>query len=660
MRLKGKPLWTCGRLALTLSMIFLGPAWGQNDQGPVVVSNAGGSVLDRIRAPYQARSVAPVNFNNSGRMDSLLRAGQLYLSLEDAIALAVENNLDIELVRFAPAIAGTDVQRSEGGGLLRGVATQIRELPAGVGGPGSPLLTTVGGSEPATVVPSNFAEIAIITESTNDVSVTGTFPLATGPAVPGYDPALVGQLSGGHQSAPQNSVLNFGTNNLIATNLNSNFGWQQGFATGTQFSAGYTSARVDSNSARTFYNPYTTASLGINITQPLLQGFSMAVNRRFITIARNNERIADNIFRQQLIDTVSGVIRLYWDLVSLNEDVKVKREALAAAEKLFEDNQSQVEVGTLAPLELKRAQAEVARARQDLSNSEGLVQQQEILIKNVLTRNGGTEARVREAHIVPLDHIQVPAQEQIEPVQDLIGRALESRPDIAQARLELDNSQISLKGSRNALLPTLDLIGSLQNSALSGPVSSNYLPSPGLPLQPTVDPLLVGGGGNLLSQIFARNFPNYSLGVQLTVPIRNRVAQADVVRDELQVRQTEVRLRQLDNAVKLEIQNALVALQRARASYQAAVETRQLQEEALAAEQERFTVGASTTFFLIQYQRDLAQARSTEVATQGIYAKVRAALDRALGTTLVNNNIQFDEAYRGQVSRPPSPLPVVP
>jgi outer membrane protein len=289
-----------------------------------------------------------------------------------------------------------------------------------------------------------------------------------------------------------------------------------------------------------------------------------------------------------------------------------------------------------------------------------LVAQQELLIKNVLTRNGATDSRLREARIVPLDHIEVPAEEKIEPVQDLLARAFDNRPDVTQARVQIDNSQISLKGSKNALLPSLDLIGSLQNNALSGPVSSNYLPSTGLPLQPTVDPLLVGGAGNLLSQIFSRNFPNYSIGVQLTVPIRNRVAQADVVRDELQVRQTEVRLQQLNNSVKLEVENALVALQRARASYRAAVETRQLQEEALAAEQERFTVGASTTFFLIQYQRDLAQARSTEVAIQGIYAKVRAALDRALGTTLLNNNVQLDEAYRGHVSRPPSPLPVVP
>jgi outer membrane protein TolC len=626
----------------------------------VVISNAGGSPLDRMRAPYEAKSVAPVDFNNSTRIDSLLRAGQVYLSLQDAIALALENNLDIELVRFAPAIAGTDRQRAEGGGLLRGVTTSIRELPAGVGGPGSPLLTTVGGTAPATVVPSNFADIATITESSNDVSITGPFPFATGPAVPLYDPALVGQILGGHQSVPQNSVLNYGTNSLNSTNLTSNFTWQQGFATGTQFNVGYNSARSDSNSQRTFYNPYTTAALGINVTQPLLQGFSTAVNRRFITIARNNERIADNIFRQQLIDTVAGVIRLYWDLVSLNEDVKVKREELAAAEKLFEDNKSQVEVGTLAPLELKRAQAEVARSRQDLFNSEGLVAQQELLIKNVLTRNGAADSRLREAHIVPLDHIEVPSQEKIEPVQDLLARAFDNRPDVAQARVQIDNSQISLKGSKNALLPSLDLIGSLQNNALSGPISSNYLPSTGLPLQPTIDPLLVGGGGNLLSQVFSRNFPNYAIGLQLTVPIRNRVAQADVVRDELQVRQTEVRLQQLNNSVKLEVENALVALQRARASYQAAVETRQLQEEALAAEQERFTVGASTTFFLIQYQRDLAQARSTEVAVQGIYAKVRAALDRALGTTLLNNNVQLDEAYRGQVSRPPSPLPVVP
>ena len=647
---------------LFLAIAFVPHSRAQNssDQGPVVVSNAGGSWLDRLRARYEAKSVAPVDFNNSSRIDSLLRAGQIYLSLQDAIALAIENNLDIELVRFAPAIAGTDTQRAEGGGLLRGVSTQIRELPEGVGGPGSPLLTTVGGTTPATVVPSNFADIATITEATNDVSVTGTFPLATGPALPAYDPSLVGQLVGSHQSAPQNSVLNYGVNSLNSSNINSNFTWQQGFATGTQFNIGYISTRSSSNSTRTFYNPYTTAGLGINITQPLLQGFSSAVNRRFITIAKNNERIADNIFRQQLIDTVAGVIRLYWDLVSLTEDVKVKREELTAAQKLFEDNQSQVEVGTLAPLELKRAQAEVARSRQDLANSEGLVAQQELVIKNVVTRNGASDPRLREAHIIPLDHIEVPAQDQVEPVQDLLARAFENRPDIAQARLQVDNSQISLKGSKNALLPSLDLIGSLQNSALSGPISQNYVASTGLPLQPVIDPLLVGGSGNLLSQIFAHNFPNYSIGVQLSVPIRNRVAQADVVRDELQVRQTEVRLRQLDNSIKLEVENALVALQRARATYQAAVETRQLQEEALAAEQERFTVGASTTFFLIQYQRDLAQARSTEVATQGSYAKVRAALDRALGTTLLNNNVQLDEAYRGQVSRAPSPLPVVP
>lgn len=645
------------RYCFALALPVLALAQAQNSTSePIVLPNEGGR-FDKITAPFRVRRVTPVDFANSGRIDSLVRAGQLYLSLQDAIALAIENNLDIEVQRFLPAITATDFQRAQGGGLLRGVTTTVRELPQGVGGPGSPLLTTVGGNAPATVLPSSFGDLAAITATGADLSITGTPPLSTGSPIPQFDPVLSGTVSGSHQTAIQTSPFSFGVNPLVGNYASGNFGYSQGFSPGTSISAGFSAARVDNNATRSIYNPSSSGTLGLTVTQPLLQGFGLALNRRYIRIARNDERIAGSVFQQQLINTVSGVIRLYWDLVSLVADVSVKRGALQLAQKLFEDNKSQVEVGTLAPLELKRAQAEVARSRQDLTNSESLVLQQELLIKNVLTRNGGIDDLLREVRIVPLDHIQVPAQEAIGPVQDLVATALDHRPDIAQARLQLENSEISLKGSKNELLPQLNLFGTMQNNGLAGTTNSAAPPGafPAGYLA-TNDPL-VGGTGTLLSQIFGHSYPNYSLGVQLSIPLRNRVAQADVIRDELQIRQTQVRQQQLGNQVKLEVQNALVALQRARASYEAAVETRQLQEEALAAEQERYSVGASTSFFVIQYERDLAQARSTEVASQGIYAKSKATLDRALGMTLITNNVQVEEALKGQVSRAPSALP---
>lgn len=650
-------------LAVILSLnpaVLLAQQAPSSDQMPQIILQENGHWTDRIRNPYRPRYIPPVDYSNSSRIDSLIRAGQLYLSLQDAIALAIENNLDIELQRFTPPTAGAELLRAQGGGAVRGMTTAIRQLPQGVGGPGAPLLTSVGGAVAVSNLPSNSADLATITEVTTDLNVQGAYPFATGPTLPSYDPAITGLLSYSHQTTPQTSSFINGTDAVVANNTIGNLGLSQGFATGTTLTAGFNNNRQTGNSVRSDFNPYTTGSLSVGFTQRLLQGFSMSVNRRYIHIARNEERIADLVLRQQLIQTVADVIRLYWDLVSLDEDVKVKQQALQAAQKLYEDNKSQVEVGTLAPLELKRAQAEVARSRQDLTNSDSLVLQQEVLVKNVLTRNGAADPLLRAARIVPLDHIEISAQEATRPVQDLIAQALSQRPDVAQARLQIDSAGTYLKGTKNSLLPELDVVGSFQNNGLSGETNPiPQLPSNGIVATREPDPFFLGGYGNVLQQLFQRNFPNYSIGVQLTIPLHNRVAQADVVRDEIMVRQTEVRERQIENQVRLEVENALIALQRARASYDAAVETRQLQEEALAAEQERYTVGASTSFFVIQYQRDVAQARSTEVIAQNIYAKSAAALDRAVGSTLVNNNVDVDEAYHGHVSRRPTPLPVL-
>jgi len=642
--------------SLALSAGAILSAQGTGDQTPQVIREQT-SGWGRLTSPYRARYISPADFSNSPRIESLIRAGQLYLSLADAIALAIENNLDIELERFGPKIAESDTLRAQGGGLLRGVPLTIRELPQGVGGPGAPYLTTVGGNAPASNVPTNEADLAPITEQTTDLSILGSFPLSPGSTIPQFDPALVGLTSWSHQTLPQASFSSYSIYALTTNGFTGNAGLQQGFSTGGSINVGYDNLYQNSNALRNDYNPFTTASLGLTVTQPLLQGFGISTNRRFIRIGQNDERISDFVFRQQLIDTVAAVIRLYWDYATLVEDVHVKEQALTASQRLFEDNKSQVEIGTLAPLELKRAQAEVARSRQDLTNSQSLVLQQELVLKTVLTRTGNADPRLQSAHIVPLDKIVIPAQETIQPVQDLLSQALSNRPDVAQARIQIDNSNISLKGSKNALLPQLNFIGSLTNNALTGELNGS--PIPGAAFSRAPDPFYIGGYSNALSQLFLHNFPNYSVGLQLNIPLKNRTAQADVVRDELQVRQTEVRMKQLQNQVRLEVENALVALQRARASYDAALETRQLQEEALAAEQERYAVGASTSFFVIQYQRDLAQARSSEVIAEGNYAKSRAALDRSIGATLDVNNVEIDQAYKGRVSRPPTPLPVL-
>ena len=607
----------------------------------------------RLTFPYRAEEVSQPSLVNSPRTYELIRAGNLYLSLQDAIALVLENNLDIQLQRYTPLIANSDLQRAKGGGLLRGLDYIFRELPPGEGGPGGPLLTTLGGLSPATSLTSTTSITSVISGQPVAITALGAIPASNGSKIPQFDPALTADLYWSHTSTPQADFLQNGVYNLQTNTLNGGGGYSQGFSTGASLNATYTSPRVNANSYSSDYNPYTTAALGFTIDQPLLQGFGIDLNRRFIRIATNQQRIADLVFSEQLIITISDIVSLYWDYVTLREDVEVKRGAVVAAQKLYDDNESQVEVGTLAPLQLKRAQAEVARTKQDLIAAGGLADQQELVLKNAITRSGNRDPLLLSVHLIPLDHINVPKDEVIPPVEDLITQALKNRPDIAFQKIQIDNANIALKGAKNALLPQLDVVGGLTNNALAGSVNP-LLPSAG---SSVTNPAFIGGAGTLLSQIFDRNYPNYGIGVQLTIPLRNRVAQADVIRDSLQLRQAEVRLNINANQVRVDVENARLALERSRASYDAAVETVSLQQEALEAEQERLAVGQSTSFNVIQFQRDLEQARSTALVAGGNYVKAKAALDRAMGNTLETNGVKFDEGLSGLVSRPPSKLP---
>jgi outer membrane protein len=598
------------------------------------------SVWQRLARPYAPRPVPPVDLTNSPRLNQILRAGNIYLSLSDAIALTIENNLDVELQRYNMPTAESEVLRAKGGGLLRGFSYNLAEAPLGVGGPASPLVTSAASSTVAVgSVPTNPSELGVLAEQQTNLSIIGTLPLSNGPAIPQFDPAITAQVNWTHQSTPQTSPKVAGSNALDTDTTLANVGYSQGFGPGTQLNVGFDNMRETLNSNSSAYNPFTFSSFGLTVTQPLLRGFGLAVNRRFIRIAKNERKIADLLLRQQLIATVYGVVRLYTDLVALFEDVKVKEDTLAAAEKLYSDTKAQVDEGTQAQIELTRANAQVFSIRQDLINSRGLLEEQEAIVKTVITRRSSDQPEILNARIVPTDSLNMPEKDPTRPLQDLLVEAFQRRPDLKQAGVQIENSQISLKGSRNGLLPELDLVGVAQNSGLAG--QQNLI-------GPMADPNFIGGYGSALEQLATVKYPTYEIGVQLTLPLRNRIAQADVARDEIQTRQTEIRLQQLRNQAQLEVEDALVAMRKARSSYEAAVQTQALQQESLEAEQSKFQVGASTSFFIIQYESYLSQARSTVVVAKGAYIKALAALQRAVGTILDDHQVSIDQAIRGR------------
>jgi outer membrane protein len=601
---------------------------------------------------YRAGAVSQTPFEDSRRIHDLIRGGNLYLSVQDAVALALENNLDVELERYGVREAGTDTLRAKGGGTLRGVALTVNEVPAGLGGPGSPLIVSAAtGVTPQTTVPVNVTDQQLTVETQGSLGVTGTFPFASGPLIPQYDPAITGTFLAQHATTPETNTAVAGAQSLITNNYEGNAAYTQGFSTGAQVVAGFTSLYSNENSIRNIFNPYYSSSFGVTITQPLLRGFGTQVNRRFIRIAKNSQKISDYVFEQQVISTVYGVIRLYDDLVSLDEDLNVKRETLATAQRLYEDNRNKVEQGTLAPVELTRAQAQVAAARQDLANSDGYAREQELILKNVLSRDFSSEPEIRDARIIPTDPLVLEPLPTQRP-EELQQLAIRNRPELQAANLQVVNAQINIEGTHNELKPELDIVANAANAGLAGGVNSTYIPAAGSPpLAPNLYPGLGGGYGTALAQVFERDYPTYSIGVNLTLPIRNRIAQADLARDELQLRQSQVRTKQVENQIRLEVQDALISLTRTAAAYQAAVEARKLQEQSLEIEQERFNVGLSTNFLVIQYQSYLAQARSTEVAALGAYAKAKLQLERATGATLPDYNVSIDEAFRGQVSR---------
>ena len=436
------------------------PARPQSIAPPGPLPSEDHGFFGRLERPYQARIVPPPVLANSNRLESLLVAGNLYLSIQDCIALALENNLDIAIQRYVPALADAAVLQTEAGAFARGVSTTI------TAGPSSATVLSSGTTPGLNQASASLASAA-------STSAVGASILAqSGPGIPLLDPVLLGGAGWAHLTTLEPSAFTTGTNALIERVDTSDLAIQKSFLSGTTVNLALNNTGIKANSPQSDFNPATTASLGLTITQPLLAGFGRAVNAREIHIARNNREVADLTFKLQVETTVAAVMELYWDLVSFNENVHVAQEAVASATRLYEDNQRQVAVGTLAPLEVTRAEAQIAAGQQQLTAAQTQVLQQETIIKTALSRTGVASPSIADAHIIATDPIRIPDVEAISPIQDMTAMALAARPELAQSRIQIQNQFLTIRGSRNALLPAASAVVNLTNSALAGQIST--------------------------------------------------------------------------------------------------------------------------------------------------------------------------------------------
>ena len=611
-------------------------------------------------APYTARPVPPPNFTNSAMTDKMLRDGKIYLSINDAVALALENNLDITIQRYNLSIADTDLLLSSSGTANRGVNASVVQGTLGgaigstsTGGTGSTATGVTGTGAGGTQVGAGGAGAGALG------LVLST--LGGGPPIENYDPVISGTIQGEHATLPQTSTVFTGTTTLIQNTNIYNFNYSQAFSTGTLLTVGFNNTYQTTNSIFALVTPQLTPSFRFQLRQHLLQGFGFDPNLRYIRIARNNREISDVVFRQQIITTVSQIENIYWDLVTAYEAVEVNERALQYAEKVLSDDQEQVRIGTMAPITLAQAQSGVASAKQNLIVSQTNLQLEELLMKNAITKNL-LDPLLAQAPVVPTDTLKPDEKFEVRPVQDLIDEALQARPEIATQRINLTNLDISRKSLRNSLRPTLDVYAFYGASGLAG------APNPQIPTCPITNifgeciqaGLIPTSYGTAFSNLFNSSAPDKGIGVNINIPLRNRAAQANQVRSDLEYRQTQVALQQTENTIALQVRQAQFALQQNYAALQAAIAARDYARQSLDAEQKKFKYGASTPTLVLQASSNLTTAESNVLNAAANYEKSKVNLDFVTAETLTKLGIDVSDAESGKVKHMPEVKGVVP
>ena len=583
--------------------------------------------------PYASPYVPQPKMSNSERLHSLISDGKLRLSVEDAIALALENNLDISVARYNLGYAQTDLLRAKSGGATRGVpgAFSSSALFSGAIGGGISSISSSSTTSASTVTGSGGA---------TNVGVIGC-----------CDPVAGAQFGWDRRTSPLNYTVVSGLPTVITQTTNGVAYFGQGFLTGTSYAVAVSGYRQSTTSLNTLFNPAVPTNLTVGFDQQLLNGFGYRANAKFIRIAQNDMRISNSVFRQQVITTVAQVLNLYWDYLSYKENVRVAEQALAYSEKLLSDNKRQVEIGTLAPIEVVRAESEVASDQQNLIVAQTSLQQQAELIKTALSRK--VDSELISAQIDAVDNLPAPSPNDVPSLDLALKLALQNRPEIEQADLNLLYQSVVIKATRNALLPTLDVFATYAPSGLSGlssvpaPCPSGYTPNGNQCLS-------YQGISQSFSQLFHGNYPDYSFGFTLQFPIRNRSAQADAARALLEQRQLEEQLQKQKNQVEQDVRSAEIGVIQAKAQIQAAAKAVLLAQKTLDAEQKKFQLGESTVFLVIQAQRDLATAEGNEVKARSTYAKAITQFRQATGTILADYHIELNDALQGKVTRSPN------
>ena len=592
--------------------------------------------------PYTARHLAAPNLANTARIDQLMHDGKLYLSLNDAIALALENNLDIAISRYTLNIADTDILRAKAGSSILGapVGLVLNTPGGGIGGIGAQSGASTGGTS---------LGAGGLGGGTNGL-VSST--LGLGSLITSLDPVVTGTLQSDHARFRCTSIFCGNFQNTFT----GNFAYQQGFTYGTNVAIAFNNSRITGSNPFNTVSPALSSGFQFKLTQHLLQGFGTAANARFIRIAKNNRELSDVAFRLQVTDSLDQVENIYWDLVYAYENARVTNESLAFAQKTLSDTQKQVQIGSLAPIEVVRAESTVAQDQQAVTQAQINLQLQQLLMKNALSRSL-KDPTLATAEVIPTSTMDVPASEPIVPTDDLISDAVRHRPELIESRIDLNSRELSNKAVRNALLPSLDLYAYYGGSGSGGdqsPYNTCGQPGsiPGL-LQPGGSVPAIGYGG-MLNQLVDSTAPDKGIGIQLNIPLRNRAAQAVQVRSELEYRQAQTRLQQIENQVAVEVRNAQFQVQQNRASVDSAKAALELARQSLDAEQKKYQFGTSTTTLVLQYQSQMATAESALVNTMVAYEKSKVELDRASGQLLDHYGISIDDAARGQVTRMPS------
>ena len=573
---------------------------------------------------YAAPSVPTSRPGNSKRLHDLLRAGKLYLTVQDALALAIENNMNLEVDRYGPLLAQSALERARAGGPLRGVpsaSAQVASVDAGLGVNGSQQSAGLGGGG----------------GGTNSGSAGGAVIQQVGAITPNLDPVLQNTTTLGHLTYPQANAIASQTPFVVQSVRTYNTVLQEGLLTG-----GYVQYRdyeqyLNENVPTDTLEPAVAPYMSLAMRHNLLQGFGVKLNDRFIRIAQINISASRETFRSQLLDLTASVLNLYWDLVSANDELKVRQGALQASQRFLQDTQTEIAAGAMPQVQLPRAKAEAASSLQDVVVAQYNVRQRENMLKDALTRMRDPE--IESAEIVTLDSIQVPDTDDLPPLRQLVATAMKKRPDVAVSNFRDQTSEISLVGTENPLLPTLQVQLQTYNRGAAG--APQYQPNP----------YFIGGYGTALQQIFRRDFPSEQGALSLSIPLRNRQAQGDYGIDQLQYRQSQVGSQRDTNQIVVDISNQLSALRQSRAKYSAAKQTRVLQEELLAAERKKFSYGISTFNDIIIDQRALVTTQIAEVNAAIAYARARVSLDQVLGETLEKNNISLDEGLAGKVPR---------